>query len=60
MISALFRPRRSPMCPKISPPRGRARNPTQKVPKAARVPSAGETSGKKSFPKTSAEADPYT
>ena len=34
-ISIFFRPIRSPKCPKISPPTGRARNPTAKVAKAA-------------------------
>lgn len=35
-------------------------NPIPKVPKAAKVPASGENVGKKSGPRTSAAAVPYT
>ncbi len=47
-----LRPTRSPMCPKSSPPSGRATKPTANVAKASMVPTAPFASGKNSFPKT--------
>ena len=53
-----LRPIRSPKCAKITPPNGRAMNPTPKVESASRVPVRGFAVGKKSFPNTSAAAAP--
>src|SRR5690625_7402302 len=41
-----LRPMRSPRCPAIMPPRGRARNPTAKVAKEASVLPSSEPDGK--------------
>ena len=47
-----FRPIRSPMCPKIRPPTGRATKPTAKVANASSVPTAGSLLGKNNFGNT--------
>ena len=52
----VLRPSRSPKWPKIMLPNGRAKKPTAKVLKAARVPATGSKLGKKSCPKTSPAA----
>jgi len=60
--SVFLRPTRSPMCPKISPPTGRATNPAAKVAKVAKassVPTAGSAPGKKSLGNTRPAAVPY-
>ncbi len=55
-IRLAFRPKRSPIWPNSNPPSGRDRKPDAKAPKAAIVPTRGLWDGKKTFPKTSAEA----
>ena len=55
-----LRPRRSPRCPAITPPMGRARKPTAKVAKEASTPAASLPEGKKAGPSTSAAAMPKT
>lgn len=57
-ISAVLRPARSPRCPKIAAPRGRARKPTKYVEKASSTPVTGLLFGKNSSGKTSAAAAP--
>ena len=57
--SMVLRPTRSPKCPKIAAPKGRAKNPTAYVPKAPMVLSARSDSGKYSLLKTSALAVPW-
>jgi len=47
MVSAIFRPIRSPMYPKIRPPIGRIRNPAANTPNAAIKEAAGSSDGKK-------------
>lgn len=56
--SIFLRPRRSPKWPKTTPPRGRATNPTAKVPSAASTPAVEEARGKNSGPKTRVAAKP--
>ncbi|WP_246266718.1 hypothetical protein [Nonomuraea typhae] len=56
--SVPLRPMRSPRWPKITPPSGRARKPTQNVAKEAITPAAGLASGKNNRLKTRAEAVP--
>ncbi len=58
VTSIALRPMRSPKCPKITPPSGRAAKPTANVPKAESVPISGLEPGKNSSPKTSAAAVP--
>jgi hypothetical protein len=54
--SIFLRPRRSPKWPNTMPAMGLAMNPTAKVPKAARVLSAGSLLGKNTCPRISAAA----
>lgn len=54
-----LRPTRSPKWPKMTPPNGRAKNPTEYVAKAAKVPVIGSKAGKKILLKISAAAVPY-
>ncbi len=56
--SIFLRPTRSPKWPKISPPTGRARKPTAKVPKAANCAVGPLSPLKKSLSKTSPAAVP--
>jgi hypothetical protein len=58
ITSVVFRPLRSPMWPKTSPPTGRATNPTANEANAASVPANSEKVGKNSRPNTSADAVP--
>ncbi len=58
VTSALLRPDLSPKWPKITPPSGRARNPTAYVVNASSVPVSASNWGKNNFPKTSAAAEP--
>ena len=55
-----LRPKRSPKCPKMIPPRGRAANPTPNAANDASVPARGSSDGKNNTPKTSADAVPKT
>ncbi|MNR67401.1 hypothetical protein D3C85_1913650 [compost metagenome] len=57
-ISIRLRPSLSPKWPKITPPKGRNKNPTPKVANAASVPIAGLTCGKNSRLNTSAAVMP--
>src|SRR5450830_556306 len=59
MTSMRLRPRRSPKCPNTTPPSGRNRKPTPKVPNAASVPSVGLSAGKNCVLNTSAAVMPY-
>lgn len=52
--STFWRPKRSPMTPKNTPPNGRTRNGTENVPSAAMVCTAGEASGKNTLPSANA------
>ena len=59
MTSVVLRPMRSPRWPKITPPTGRARKPTQKVAKDKSVATPGSISFEKnSSPNTSEAASP--
>jgi hypothetical protein len=53
-----LRPIRSPRCPKMIAPSGRARNPTKNVENASSVPASGSNSGKKSLLNTSPATSP--
>jgi hypothetical protein len=53
-----LRPMRSPKCPNIAPPNGRATKPTPKVAKESKVPIRGVCSVKNTCGKTSAAAVP--
>lgn len=55
-----LRPSRSPRCPNMMPPRGRATYPTVNVDKPRRVAATGSVSGKKSLPSTSVDRDANT
>ena len=56
--SIFLRPTRSPKCPKMNPPTGRARKPTAKVPNDANCAAGPDSPLKKSFSKTSPAAVP--
>ncbi len=54
--STVLRPLRSPKCPKMIPPSGRATNATALVVSASRVALSGSKVGKNNLPKTSVAA----
>src|SRR3954453_2557363 len=60
VTSTALRPIRSPKCPKMTPPSGRARYPTASVPNEAICPAAESRALKKSWLNTSAAAVPYS
>jgi hypothetical protein len=58
LMSVALRPMRSPQCPKIAAPTGRAAKPTAYVPNEASVPAYALAPGKNRLGKTSAAAVP--
>lgn len=60
MTSMRLRPSRSPKCPKIIAPMGRATNATPSVPNDAIVPAAGPRAGKNRSANTREAATAYS
>jgi hypothetical protein len=58
VTSMVLRPRRSPKCPKITPPSGRAKNPMANEPNEAILDRNGSSPGKYSLSNTNAAAVP--